>query len=70
MESLTRIREGMGLSEKTEEENILLQAAAAMFGEIVDDLGPPLCVLSVRFSAKSDYVPTVTNMTRPAAPPV
>lgn len=34
--------------ERSEEETALLQAAADAFGEIIDDLGPPLKALSVR----------------------
>jgi hypothetical protein len=35
-------------SDEQEEENALLQAAALMFGDLVDDLGPPMKALSVR----------------------
>lgn len=36
-----------------EEDNVLLQAAAVMFGDLVDDLGPPLKALSVWHSLSS-----------------
>lgn len=40
-----------GQEESTvEEDNAMLQAAADMFGDIVDDLGPPLNALSVTYS--------------------
>jgi hypothetical protein len=37
------------LNEQSEQENNLLQAAALMFGDLVDDLGPPMKALSVRY---------------------
>jgi hypothetical protein len=37
---------------QSDEEDILLQAAALMFGDLVDDLGPPLKALSVRVSVR------------------
>jgi hypothetical protein len=37
-----------GDEEPEDEETVLLQEAAAMFGDLVDDLGPPLKALSVR----------------------
>jgi hypothetical protein len=50
--SESSIRDGKGKlseeeNEEKEEANILLQAAAAMFGDLVDDLGPPLKALTV-----------------------
>ena len=36
-----------GTDDHSEEDDALLQAAAHAFGEIVDDLGPPLKSLSV-----------------------
>lgn len=39
--------------EEDDEHTALLKAAAAMFGDLVDDLGPPLKALSVRFSCFS-----------------
>jgi hypothetical protein len=47
LESASRRREGT-ISSPGTESNVLLQAAAAMFGDLVDDLGPPLRALSVR----------------------
>lgn len=50
--SESSIRHGKGKlsgeeSEEKEEANILLKAAADMFGDLVDDLGPPLKALTV-----------------------
>jgi hypothetical protein len=37
-----------GTKEPEDEDTVLLQEAAAMFGDLVDDLGPPLKALAVR----------------------
>ena len=42
------VNDGQKFNEQSEEEDALLQAAALMFGDLVDDLGPPMKALSVR----------------------
>jgi hypothetical protein len=52
-------------SDHETEANVLLQAAAVMFGDLVDDLGPPLRALSVCCSTEvyTDVV-VLTDLTR------
>lgn len=45
----TNIPVPLDLSMEDEEEKAMLKAAAVMFGDLVDDLGPPLKALSVSF---------------------
>jgi hypothetical protein len=44
----TAVEDDQIVNEQSEEENALLQAAALMFGDLVDDLGPPMKALSVQ----------------------
>lgn len=47
MSSSFTAKAGRSQPEESEEDNELLQAAAHMFGDLVDDLGPPMNALSV-----------------------
>jgi hypothetical protein len=64
-ESSSRKGKHTFVSDHETEANVLLQAAAVMFGDLVDDLGPPLRALSVCCSTEvyADVV-VLTDLTR------